>query len=183
MLSGASNIKRTSSSPTAGLRFAGLEWLQPGDNSVGSATDNKIHLPSGPAHLAILHLESETVSLNPPTGGFPPDFLVADARAKSQSLRAEANKDKVSPRLTVGTLNMYVNPSRVPLCPSHQGFSLSGHSPVFTGSSGSSPISLFASSPDGSPIPQQKRSRSATLVGTSLPISRFLVSRNSNLRD
>jgi len=94
--------------PDGWLALAGLEWLQPGDNSVGSATDNKIHLPSGPAHLAILRLESETVSLNPPAGGFPADFLVADAPAKSQSLRAEANKDKVSPRLTIGTLNMYV---------------------------------------------------------------------------
>jgi len=31
--------------PDGWLALAGLEWLQPGDNSVGSATDNKIHLP------------------------------------------------------------------------------------------------------------------------------------------
>jgi uncharacterized protein (DUF1684 family) len=90
------------------LSLAGLEWLQPGDNSVGSAAGNKIHLSTGPAQLAILHLEGETVSLNPPAGGFPPDFLVAGAPAKSQSLRAEANNDKVSPHLTFSTLNMYV---------------------------------------------------------------------------
>jgi uncharacterized protein len=94
--------------PDGWLSLTGLEWLQPGYNSVGSAADNKIHLAAGPAHLTILHLEGETVTLNPPAGGFPPDFLVAGAPARSQSLRAEANNDKVSPHLTVGTLNMYV---------------------------------------------------------------------------
>src|SRR5713226_4046008 len=94
--------------PNGWLALVGLEWLQPGDNSVGSAAGNKIHLAAGPAHLAILHLEGESVTLNPPAGGFPPDFLVAGVPAKSQSLRAEANNDKVSPHLTVGTLNLYV---------------------------------------------------------------------------
>jgi len=95
--------------PDGWLSLTGLEWLQPGDNSLGSATDNRIHLAAGsPAHLAVLRLEGETVSLNPPPGGFPPDFLVAGAPAKLQPLRAEANNDKVSPHLTIGTLNMYV---------------------------------------------------------------------------
>jgi uncharacterized protein (DUF1684 family) len=94
--------------PDGWLSLVGLEWLQPGDNSFGSAADNKIHLPSGPAHVAILRLEGETVTLNPPAEGFPSDFLVAGAPAKPQTLRVEANKDKLSPRLTTGTLNMYV---------------------------------------------------------------------------
>src|ERR1700720_3733543 len=92
--------------PDGWLSLAGLEWLQPGDNSIGSAAGDKIHLAAGPAHLAVLHLDGETVTLNPPVGGFPPDFLVAGAPAKSQSLRAEANNDKVSP--PVGLLKMYV---------------------------------------------------------------------------
>jgi uncharacterized protein len=95
--------------PDGWLSLTGLEWLQPGDNSIGSAPDNKIHLAAGsPAHLAILHLDGETITLNPPPGGFPADLLVAGAPAKSQPLRAEANNDKVSPHLTFGTLNMYV---------------------------------------------------------------------------
>ncbi len=94
--------------PDGWLSLTGLEWLQPGDNSVGSAGDNKIHLAAGPPHLAVLHLEGETVTLNPPDGGFPKDFLVADAPAKPQPLHAEANQDKVSPHLTIGTLNLYV---------------------------------------------------------------------------
>src|SRR6266481_2288372 len=94
--------------PDGWLSLAGLEWLQPGENAVGSAPDNKIILASAPAHLAILHLEGETVTLNPPAGGFPQDLLVAGAPAKPQVLRAEANKDKVAPRITISTLNMYV---------------------------------------------------------------------------
>jgi len=94
--------------PDGWLSLVGLEWLQPGNNSVGTAPDNKIHLSKGSAHLAVLHLEGENVTLNPPAGGFPPDFLVAGAPAKPQSLRAEGNKDKFAPRMTIGTLNMYV---------------------------------------------------------------------------
>ena len=94
--------------PDGWLSLAGLEWLQPGDNSVGSAPDSKIHLATGPARLAVLHLEGETVMLNPPAGGFPPGLLVAGTPAKSQTLQAVANKDKLSPHLTIGTLNLYV---------------------------------------------------------------------------
>ncbi|HEX4546414.1 MAG TPA: DUF1684 domain-containing protein [Candidatus Acidoferrum sp.] len=95
--------------PDGWLSLVGLEWLQPGDNSIGSATDNKIRLAAGsPAHLGVLHLEGDTVTLNSPAEGFRKDFLVAGSPAKPQSLRAEANHDKVSPHLTIGTLNMYV---------------------------------------------------------------------------
>jgi uncharacterized protein len=94
--------------PDGWLSLAGLEWLQSGDNSVGSAPDNKILLSKGPAHLAVIHLEGDNVTLNPPPPGFPPDFLVSGAPAKVQSLRAEGNKDKFAPRMTIGDLNLYV---------------------------------------------------------------------------
>jgi uncharacterized protein (DUF1684 family) len=94
--------------PDGWMSLVGLEWLEPGDTSVGFAADNKIHLATGPAHLAVFHLEGETISLNPPAGGFPQDLLVAGAPAKSQALHAEGNKDKDSPRVTIGTLSMYV---------------------------------------------------------------------------
>lgn len=94
--------------PDGWLSLAGLEWLQPGDNPVGSASDNRIRLTAAPAHLAVLHLEGETVTLNPPAGGFPQELLVAGSPAKQQALRAEANNDKVSTHLTISTLNMYV---------------------------------------------------------------------------
>jgi uncharacterized protein (DUF1684 family) len=95
--------------PDGWLSLAGLEWLELGDNSFGSAADNKIRLPAeGPAHLGILRLEGTIVQLRAPKSGFPKDFQVAGQPAQAQTLRAEANNDKVSPHFTIGTLNMYV---------------------------------------------------------------------------
>jgi uncharacterized protein len=95
--------------PAGWLSLTGLEWLQPGDNSFGSAADNKIRLrPESPAHIGILHLEGNTVRLVAPAGGFPPDLLVSDAPAKAQPLLVEAESDKNAPHITIGTLNMYV---------------------------------------------------------------------------
>jgi uncharacterized protein (DUF1684 family) len=95
--------------PDGWLALAGLEWLEPGDNSVGSAKDNKIHLPSsGPAHLGVLHLDGETITLNPPAGGFPAGFLIDGKPVQPQNLHTDPDHDKNNPRLTIGTLNMYV---------------------------------------------------------------------------
>jgi uncharacterized protein len=94
--------------PDGWLSLVGLEWLQPGDNTVGAASGNKIRLAKVPSHLAILNLEGESVTLHPPSGGFPQDFVVAGAPAKTQSLRAEPNNDKVAPRMAIGSINMYV---------------------------------------------------------------------------
>jgi uncharacterized protein (DUF1684 family) len=95
--------------PDGWLALAGLEWLEPGDNSFGSAKDNKIHLPaSGPAHLGVLHLEGDTVSLEPPDGGFPPGFLIEGKPVQAQTLHTDADHDKNNPRLAIGALQMYV---------------------------------------------------------------------------
>ncbi len=95
--------------PDGWLSLAGLSWLQPGDNTVGSAADNKIRLTeTAPAHLAILRLAGDTVTLVPPPGGFPSGFQVAGAPPKEGPLRADPDVDKYNPHLTIGTLNMYV---------------------------------------------------------------------------
>ena len=95
--------------PAGWLSLTGLEWLQPGDNTFGTAGDNKIHLAgSGAGHIGILRLEGTNVKLLPPPGGFPPDLQVAGAPAKEQVLLVEADNDRNAPHLTIGTLNMYV---------------------------------------------------------------------------
>jgi len=152
--------------PDGWLSLAGLEWLQPGENSVGSAPDNKIHLASGPAHLAILRLDGKAVTLNPPAGGFPPDLLVAGAPARPQTLRAEANKDKLSPHLTIGTLNLYVIRREAR-------FALrikDSHSPAITGFDGLKwygPDLAFRVIARWIPYSPHKTVTLATLVGTS----------------
>src|ERR1700733_11938221 len=49
--------------PDGWLALVGLVWLEPGDNSVGSAADNQVRLPGGgPAHVDVLRLKGTTVS-------------------------------------------------------------------------------------------------------------------------
>lgn len=45
------------------LSLAGLFWLKPGANTFGSASDNTIVLPSGPAHAGVFHLQGKDVSV------------------------------------------------------------------------------------------------------------------------
>jgi uncharacterized protein (DUF1684 family) len=95
--------------PDGWLSLIGLEWLEPGETSIGSAQDNKIHLPStAPAHIGILKLENNAVTLLPPKEGFPSGLQIDGAPAKQLSLRADQDKDKFNSHVTMGTINFYV---------------------------------------------------------------------------
>lgn len=155
--------------PDGWLALAGLEWLDAGDNSFGSAKDNKIRLPaSGPAHLGVLHLEGETITMSPPAGGFPPGFLIDGKPAQTQTLPTNADHDKNNPRLTIGTLNMYVI---------HRGrrFALrikDAKSPALTGFHGEKwypPNRAYRVTAKWIPYSPQKTFTIATLIGTSYP--------------
>jgi len=87
------------------LTLAGLEWLKPGVNTIGSAADNTIHLPAqAPAHVALLTVmggagagqaangktaQATIVQLLSPAGGFPPDFTVDGKPAREGSLQVD----------------------------------------------------------------------------------------------
>jgi len=95
--------------PDGWLSLIGLEWLQPGETRVGSASENKIRLPAtAPAHLAILKFEKESVTLLAPKEGFPAGMQVDGAPVKEQALRADRDKDKFNSRVTFGTIHFYV---------------------------------------------------------------------------
>jgi uncharacterized protein (DUF1684 family) len=151
------------------LALAGLEWLEPGDNSFGAAKDNKIHLPaSGPAHLGVLHLDAEAVTLNPPAGGFPAGFQIDGKPVQAQALHTDPDHDKNNPRLTIGTLNMYVI---------HRGdrFALrvkDAKSAALTGFHGLkwyAPNQEYRVTARWIPYAPQKTFTIATLIGTSYP--------------
>src|SRR5713101_7402084 len=92
--------------PDGWLNLTGLEWLEPGGNSFGSAKDNKIQLPpNGPEHMGVLHLDGDTITLNPPVGGFPAGFLIDGKQVQAQTLHTDPDHDKNNPHLTIGTLN------------------------------------------------------------------------------
>jgi uncharacterized protein len=95
--------------PDGWLSLIGLEWLEPGETSLGSAADNKIHLPaSAPPYLAVLKLDNTAVQFLAPKSGFPAGLKVDGAPAKEQTLRADPDHDKYNPRITYATLNFYV---------------------------------------------------------------------------
>ena len=95
--------------PDGWLSLIALEWLAPGETSIGSASDNKIHLPNtAPAHLAILKLENNAVILLPPKEGFASGLQIDGAPAREQVLRVDQDKDKFNSHVTFATLNLYV---------------------------------------------------------------------------
>lgn len=95
--------------PDDWLSLVGLAWLQPGENSFGSAPDNKILIQGGPVHLGLLILHADkTVDLRPPPGGFDARFLIEGVPATARPIRVDPDSDKNAPHLTIGTLNMYV---------------------------------------------------------------------------
>ena len=50
------------------LPLAGLFWLKPGENAFGSANDNAILLPSGPAHAGVFVRQNKDVSVKLQSG-------------------------------------------------------------------------------------------------------------------
>ena len=91
--------------PEGWLSLIGLDWLQGGDNSFGSAPGNRIQLPAKtPAHIGVVRLEKGTLRLLPPSGGFPKSLLVDGRPAQEQTL---ATDDAETPsKLTIGTITI-----------------------------------------------------------------------------
>jgi len=95
--------------PDGWLSLIGLEWLEPGTTTIGSAADNKIHLPaSAPPYAAVLRLDQDTATLLPPPNGFPAGLQVDGNPAKEMALQVNPDRDKRNSRITLGTLNFYV---------------------------------------------------------------------------
>jgi uncharacterized protein (DUF1684 family) len=82
--------------PDGWLTLVGLEWLNAGSNTVGSATDNLVHLPApAPDHLAVLNVTGNTVSLAAPAAGFPADLQLDGKPASAGPLTVEGTKPSV----------------------------------------------------------------------------------------
>src|SRR5262249_41439455 len=155
--------------PDGWLSLVGLEWLEPGDTSVGSAPDNKVKLSAGhPSHLGIFHLENNVVTLLQPKEGFPAGLTVAGSPAKQLVLRTDADNDKENPHLIIGALNLYA-------IRREDRFALrikDAHSPSlqqFHGLKWYAPDAVYRVTAKWIPYAPQKTINLATLVGTSYP--------------
>jgi uncharacterized protein len=94
------------SAPDGWLTLVGLNWLEPGDNSFGAAADNRIRLDSPvAAHLGVLRLSGNHVSLVAPPQGFPSTLLVDGRPAHATALAGDDSEPTV---LTAGSLTLIV---------------------------------------------------------------------------
>ncbi len=79
--------------PDGWLTLVGLDWLEPGNNSFGSAPDNRIHIDTpAAAHLGILELQGDQVRLLPPPRGFPATLRIAGQPAHETLLTASSGQ-------------------------------------------------------------------------------------------
>lgn len=73
--------------PDGWLTLVGLEWLEQGANTIGSAENSNIKLPpEAPAHLCALALKGKRIRLVAPNGGFPEEFKLGGAHALAGEL-------------------------------------------------------------------------------------------------
>ena len=107
LLAWRTNREQGLAKPDSWLTLVGLDWLQPGASSVGSAPDNRIRLSaSAPAHLGTLALSGNQVHLTPPPGGFPSSLQI-DGKPAHETVLADDGNDHPSV-LTAGSFTLTV---------------------------------------------------------------------------
>ena len=94
--------------PYGWLSLIGLDWLKPGDNSVGSAGDNALKLNSQVApHLGIVRLGSNSIELLPPPGGYPKGLQV-DGKAPANPQPLVSDDSGKPSKIAIATLQITV---------------------------------------------------------------------------
>ena len=91
------------------LALTASGWLLPGDNTVGSAADNRFRIPAAPAHLGVLNLDAHArVHLHLiETHGIRVDGQ--PATVSTSELRTQGNGGKQQPtRVSFGSSYLYV---------------------------------------------------------------------------
>ena len=96
--------EKTVANPLHWLNLAGLFWLEKGENSFGSGTDNKICLPAFPsAHCGSFHLKNGIVTLCPAEGT---KITVNGKALKDGPLHTDREKDP--DLISIGSLTMKI---------------------------------------------------------------------------
>jgi len=88
------------------LTLIGLDWLEPGDNRLGSCAACKLHLPAdkAPAELGTIRLEEGAATLLPRPG----TSLTADGKPVAGPLRLATDAQGDPTALELGSLDFYV---------------------------------------------------------------------------
>lgn len=92
--------------PGSWLSLVGLHWLAPGENTLGSAADNRIVLAAGPAHLGTVTLAADgsaTLVLLPGSGA-----TIDGLPDRSATLVDDTHDDREPTQVAVGTLAFHL---------------------------------------------------------------------------
>ncbi len=85
------------------LPLAGLFWLKPGENNFGSAPDNGIVLPSGPAHAGVFERQDKAVTVKLRSGV---EAKIGEKIATESKLDADVTNHPTI--IELGALRMFV---------------------------------------------------------------------------
>jgi len=93
-------------SETGWVTLIGLDWLQPGDNLLGSAPEARLQLPAdrAPARVGVLRFAEGKVTLLPEAG----TGLTADGAPLGAPLVLGSDSDEHTTLLELGSLNFYL---------------------------------------------------------------------------
>ena len=82
--------------PDGWLSLIGLEWLKPGGNSFGTASDNSLHIKAaGPEHFGILTISGKIVQLLSLPSGFPAGFEINGKPAREGQLSTAGDNPSI----------------------------------------------------------------------------------------
>ncbi|WP_049622995.1 DUF1684 domain-containing protein [Frateuria defendens] len=77
------------------LTLTASGWLEPGDNAVGAASDNRFQVPGAPAHLGVLHLSADGAVTLRTVGG---TTVTVDGKpATAASMRTQGAQEEGAP--------------------------------------------------------------------------------------
>lgn len=93
--------------PDGWLTLVALDWLKPGANTVGSASDNQIRVPNAPSHVGMFTVAGKNVQLLAPKDGFASGLQLDGQPAREGMLSAD---DQRPSTLTWQGLTMVVLP-------------------------------------------------------------------------
>jgi len=93
-------------SDTNWLTLIGLDWLQPGDNRLGSAPDCNLALPAdkAPARVGVIRFEDGAATLVPAPG----TGLTADGKPVTETMPLSTDRSENATFLELGSLNFYL---------------------------------------------------------------------------
>jgi uncharacterized protein (DUF1684 family) len=108
LLTWRADLAKELQQPNGWLTLIGLEWLKPGDNTLGSAPGNNLVVKApSPAFLGIVQLNDKRLQLLPPRGGYPKGLFV-DSKVPENPQPLGSDDSEHPSKITTGSVTITV---------------------------------------------------------------------------